>query len=99
MKLRKYQNKLMPFIEILKGNFKSMKDFKRVMTNLAAEMHFEEAQNQKEKIGFRELPIRSTIVNKTMMFSIVSDEAAAYVNFLQISTAPSVRSHYEIKTR
>jgi hypothetical protein len=29
----------------------------------------------------------------------VSDEAAAYVNFLQISTAPSVRSHYEIKTR
>jgi excinuclease ABC subunit C len=41
-----------------------MKDFKRVMTNLATEMHFEEAQKSKEKIGFRKnYQSRSTVVN------------------------------------
>jgi excinuclease ABC subunit C len=29
-----------------------MKDFKRMMTNLAADMHFEEAQKIKEKSKF-----------------------------------------------
>jgi hypothetical protein len=45
--------------EILKGNFKeSMKDFKRVMIELAQDMHFEEAQkNQRENRSPRELSI------------------------------------------
>jgi excinuclease ABC subunit C len=77
----------------LKGNFKeSMKDFKRVMTDLALNMHFEEAQKIKEKIEILEnYQSRSTIVNPITnidVFSIVS-ESAAYVNFLQISTVPS----------
>jgi excinuclease ABC subunit C len=72
--------------EILKGNFKeSMKDFKRVMMELAQNMHFEEAQKIKEKIEVLEnYQSRSTIVNPKSpisMFSIVSDESAAYVNF------------------
>jgi excinuclease ABC subunit C len=41
-----------------------MKDFKRVMTDLALNMHFEEAQKIKEKIEILEnYQSRSTIVN------------------------------------
>jgi excinuclease ABC subunit C len=54
---------------------------------LAQNMHFEEAQKIKEKIEVLEnYQSRSTIVNPKSpisMFSIVSDESAAYVNFLQ----------------
>jgi excinuclease ABC subunit C len=104
--LENYQKQVDAIREILKGNFKeSMKDFKRVMTNLAAEMHFEEAQKIKEKIEILEnYQSRSTIVNPKItnidVFSIVSDESAAYVNFLQISHGSIIRSHtMEIKKK
>lgn len=101
-----YQKQVDAIREILKGNFKeSMKDFKRVMTNLAANMHFEEAQKIKEKIEVLEnYQSRSTIVNPKItnidVFSIVSDESAAYINFLQISHGSIIRSHtMEIKKK
>jgi len=101
-----YQKQVDAIREILKGNFKeSMKDFKRIMTNLAANMHFEEAQKIKEKIEVLEnYQSRSTIVNPKItnidVFSIVSDESAAYVNFLQISHGSIIRSHtMEIKKK
>ena len=104
--LENYQKQVDAIREILKGNFKeSMKDFKRVMTNLAADMHFEEAQKIKEKIEILEnYQSRSTIVNPKItnidVFSIVSDESAAYVNFLQISHGSIIRSHtMEIKKK
>ena len=97
--LENYQNQVDAIREILKGNFKnSMKDFKRVMIELAQNMHFEEAQKIKEKIEVLEnYQSRSTIVNPKItnidVFSIVSDEGAAYVNFLQISHGSIIRSH------
>ena len=101
-----YQKQVDAIREILKGNFKeSVKDFKRVMTDLAADMHFEEAQKIKEKIEVLEnYQSRSTIVNPKItnidVFSIVSDESAAYVNFLQISHGSIIRSHtMEIKKK
>jgi excinuclease ABC subunit C len=104
--LENYQKQVDAIREILKGNFKeSMKDFKRVMTNLAQDMHFEEAQKIKEKIEILEnYQSRSTIVNPKItnidVFSIVSDESAAYVNFLQISHGSIIRSHtMEIKKK
>jgi excinuclease ABC subunit C len=104
--LENYQKQVDAIREILKGNFKeSMKDFKRVMMNLAAEMHFEEAQKIKEKIEVLEnYQSRSTVVNPKItnidVFSIVSDESAAYVNFLQISHGSIIRSHtMEIKKK
>ena len=104
--LENYQKQIDAIREILKGNFKeSVKDFKRVMTNLAANMHFEEAQKIKEKIEVLEnYQSRSTIVNPKItnidVFSIVSDESAAYVNFLQISHGSIIRSHtMEIKKK
>ena len=104
--LENYQKQIDAIREILKGNFKeSVKDFKRVMTDLAADMHFEEAQKIKEKIEVLEnYQSRSTIVNPKItnidVFSIVSDESAAYVNFLQISHGSIIRSHtMEIKKK
>ena len=104
--LENYQTQINAIREILKGNFKeSMKDFKKVMTDLATNMHFEEAQKIKEKIEILEnYQSRSTIINPKItnidVFSIVSDEAAAFVNFLQISHGSIIRSHtMEIKKK
>ena len=104
--LENYQTQVNAIREILKGNFKeSMKDFKKVMHDLASNMHFEEAQKIKEKIQVLEnYQSRSTIINPKItnidVFSIVSDEGAAYVNFLQISYGSIIRSHtMEIKKK
>lgn len=94
-----YQSQVEKIRQILKGNFKeSLKDFKKLMTDLAMEMKFEEAQKIKEKIEVLEnYQSRSTILNPKIsnldVFSIISDETMAYVNFLQISHGAIVRSH------
>jgi len=104
--LENYQKQVDAIREILKGNFKeSTRDFKKVMTDLASEMHFEEAQKIKEKIAILEnYQSRSTIINPKItnidVFSIVSDESAAFINFLQISHGSIIRSHtMEIKKK
>lgn len=104
--LENYQKQLCAIREILKGNFKeSMNDFKKLMNDLASKMHFEEAQKVKEKIEvLQNYQSRSTIVNPKItnidVFSIVSDESAAFVNFLQISHGSIIRSHtMEIKKK
>ena len=104
--LENYQKQVDAIREILKGNFKeSMKDFKKLMIDLASKMHFEEAQKIKEKIEVLEnYQSRSTIVNPKItnidVFSIVSDESAAFVNFLQIAHGSIIRSHtMEIKKK
>jgi excinuclease ABC subunit C len=104
--LENYQKQVIAIREILKGNFKeSIKEFKRAMTDLAKEMQFEEAQKMKEKIEILEnYQSRSTIINPKItnidVFSIVSDESAAFVNFLQIAHGSIIRSHtMEIKKK
>lgn len=101
-----YEKQVQAIREILKGNFKeSLKEFKKRMTDLAKEMKFEEAQKIKEKIEVLEnYQAKSTILNPKIsnidVFSIVSDESMAYVNFLQISHGAIVRSHtMEIKKK
>jgi excinuclease ABC subunit C len=101
-----YQNQVNAIREILKGNFKeSLKEFKLKMQQLASEMHFEEAQKVKEKIEvLQSYQSRSTILNPKIsnidVFSIVSDETMAYVNFLQIAHGAIIRSHtLEIKKK
>lgn len=97
--LEHYQNQVEKIRQILKGNFKeSLKDFKKLMTDLAMEMKFEEAQKIKEKIEVLEnYQSSSTVLNPKItnldVFSIISDETMAYVNFLQISHGAIVRSH------
>lgn len=97
--LEEYQKQVDAIREILKGNFKeSIKGFKRLMIEYAQELRFEEAQKIKEKIEILEnYQSKSTIVNPKItnidVFSIVSDESAAFVNFLQISHGSIIRSH------
>lgn len=92
--------------QILKGNFKdSLQQFRIQMKQLAADMHFEDAQKVKEKIEILEnYQAKSTIVNPKIsnvdVFSIVSDESYGYVNFLQLSYGSIIRSHtLEIKKK
>ena len=97
--LGNYQKQVDAIREILKGNFKeSLKEFKIKMQELAADMHFEEAQKIKDKIEVLEnYQSRSTIINPKIsnidVFSIISDEAVAYVNFLQIAHGAIIRSY------
>jgi excinuclease ABC subunit C len=97
--LENYQKQVDAIREILKGNFKeSMKDFKKKMLELAQNMLFEEAQKIKEKIEVLEnYQSRSTIINPKItnidVFSIVSDESAAYINFIQIAHGSIIRSY------
>ena len=94
-----YQVQVDAIREILKGNFKeSLKDFKSKMQEFAANMQFEEAQKIKEKIEVLEnYQSRSTVLNPKIsnidVFSIVSDETMAYINFLQIAHGAIIRSH------
>lgn len=94
-----YDQKIKAIKDILKGNFKeNLKEFRDLMMELASEMKFEEAQKIKNKIDVLEnYQAKSTVVNPKInnvdVFTIVSDESMAYVNFLQISHGSIIRSH------
>ncbi len=94
-----YQSNVTAIREILKGNFKdSLQQFRVQMKQHAEDMQFEDAQKIKEKLEVLEnYQAKSTIVNPKIsnvdVFSIVSDETYAYVNFLQLSYGSIIRSH------
>ncbi len=101
-----YNRQIADIREIIKGNFKSsLHYFRNQMKTLAEEMKFEEAQKIKEKIEVLEnYQVKSTIVNPNInnvdVFTIVSDDAYAYINFLQLSHGSIIRSHtMEIKKK
>jgi len=92
--------------QIVKGNFKdSLHKFRDQMKEFAENMEFEEAQQMKEKIEVLEkYQSKSTIVNPKIsnvdVFTVTSDEAYGYVNFLQLSHGAIIRSHtIEMKKR
>ena len=91
---------------ILKGNFKeALQSFTEKMQQCAENMEFEQAQFYKNKLDIlKNHQDKSTVVNPKInnvdVFTIESDDAYAYVNFLQISHGAIVRSHtMEIKKR
>lgn len=101
-----YNENIKAIKEILKGNFKdSLSNFKIQMREYADNMEFELAQKIKEKVEVLEnYQSKSTIVNPKIsnvdVFSIMSDEGYAYINFLQISYGSIIRSHtLEIKKK
>jgi excinuclease ABC subunit C len=101
-----YNRQIQDIREIIKGNFKSsLHYFKSRMKLLAQEMKFEEAQLIKDKIEVLEnYQVKTTIVNPKInnvdVFTIISDEVFAYVNFLQLSHGSIIRSHtLEIKKK
>jgi excinuclease ABC subunit C len=101
-----YHDNIEAIRQIVKGNFKdSLQRFKKQMKQYAENLHFEDAQRLKEKIEILEnYQSKSTIVNPKInnvdVFSIISDEDYAYVNFLQLSFGSIIRSHtLEIKKK
>ena len=91
---------------IIKGNFKdSLKRFTNLMNGFAANLEFEEAQKIKEKIDLlANYQAKSTVVNPSInnvdVFSIISDESYAYVNFFKIANGAIIQSHTsEIKKK
>ncbi|MGO2294080.1 MAG: excinuclease ABC subunit UvrC [Psychroflexus halocasei] len=93
-----YAEQINSIRRILKGNFKDSLDaFKKQMQTLAENMRFEEAQKIKEKIqALENYQAKSTVVNSKIsdvdVFSIKSDEAFAYINFLQVKHGAIIRS-------
>ena len=68
------------------------------MADAAKEMRFEDAQRIKDKIAVLEnYQSRSTVANPNLnnveVYSIISDESAAFVNFLQIMHGSIIRTH------
>ena len=101
-----YHNNIAAIRQILKGNFKdSLQQFRKQMKRYAEAMQFEDAQKVKEKLDILEnYQAKSTVVNPKIsnvdVFSIVSDESYAYINFLQLSYGSIIRSHtLEIKKK
>ncbi|MBF8149785.1 excinuclease ABC subunit UvrC [Winogradskyella sp. F6397] len=94
-----YHANIIAIRELLKGNFKdSLQQFRIQMKRHAEAMQFEDAQKIKEKLEVLEnYQAKSTIINPKIsnvdVFSIVSDESYAYVNFLQLSYGSIIRSH------
>ena len=91
---------------IIKGNFKdSLQKFNSLMLRFAANTEFEEAQKIKEKIDLlSNYQAKSTVVNPSItnvdIFSIISDESFAYVNFFKVNNGAIIQSHTtEIKKK
>ena len=101
-----YNKNIAAIRNILKGNFKdSLVAFKNQMEDFATNLYFEDAQKIKEKIAtLMNYQSKSMIVNSKInnvdVFSIVTDEAYGYVNYLQLSYGSIIRSHtLEIKKK
>ena len=103
---QEYHGQIEDIRQIIKGNLRdSLLSFKKQMNELAEKMEFEKAQRVKDKIDILEnYQAKSTVVNPKInnvdVFTIISDETHAYVNFLQLSHGSIVRSHtLEIKKK
>ena len=93
-----YNKKIQQVKNILRGNFKPVKDYLRSeMEHYAELMKFEEAQLLKDKFqAFDNYQSKSTVVNTSIKdldaFSIASDEKIAYVNYLKIINGAIINS-------
>jgi len=101
-----YDKSITQIKEIIKGNLGEVMGYlKKEMENHASSFRFEEANKFKEKIEIlARYQSKSTIVNSSIhdvdVFSIVSDEKEAFVNFLKVVRGAVVQAHtVEIKKK
>ena len=94
-----YNRNIEAIRNIVKGDFKdAVSHFHGMMKEHAQNMEFEDAQRIKDKLDIlTRYQTKSTVVNPNIsnvdIFTIVSDEAAGYVNYLQINHGSITRSH------
>ena len=91
---------------LINGNFKTSIDKLQIlMKKHANNLEFEEANTIKLKLdSLKNYQSKSTVVNSKItnvdVFSIISDESYAYVNFFQVAFGSIIRSHtLEIKKK
>ena len=94
-----YAQKLNAIRGIIKGEFKAAREYLEAeMYNYAAKLEFENAQRSKEKLQILEnyqthTTIVSSNINDVDVFGIISDEAAAYVNYFKIKNGSIIQSY------
>ncbi|MBT4477886.1 MAG: excinuclease ABC subunit UvrC [Flavobacteriales bacterium] len=94
-----YQIGINHISQILKGDIKSVASIlKDRMISFSENMEFEKAQEVKEKLSLLEnYQSKSTIVNTKInnvdVFTIVSDDVSAFVNYLKISNGAIIQTH------
>ena len=94
-----YAQKLNAIRGIIKGEFKAAREYLEAeMYNYAAKLEFENAQQSKEKLQILEnyqthTTIVSSNITDVVVFGIISDEAAAYVNYFKIKNGSIIQSY------
>lgn len=95
---KEYNQKIEQVKNILRGNFKPVKDYlQSEMEHYAELMKFEEAQLLKDKFQvFVNYQSKSTVVHTSIKdldaFSIASDEKHAYINYIKIINGAIINS-------
>ena len=85
-----YNEKIAQIKNILKGNFKQVKDYlKQEMADYAEAMEFEKAQLMKHKLDtLNNYQAKSTVVSATIrdvdVFTIQTDKTHAFVNYIKV---------------
>ena len=85
--------------QIIKGDIKAViKHLKTAMLGFSEKMEFEKAQSVKQKIDLlSNYQAKSTIVNPKIndvdVFTIISDETTAFVNYLKINSGAIIQAH------
>ena len=98
-KLSEYQIGIEHIKQIIKGDIKSViQHLKAAMLQYSKGLEYEKAQSVKEKIDLlKNYQAKSTIVNPKIndvdVFTIISDEDTAFVNYLKINSGAIVRAH------
>lgn len=96
-----YNDKIKQIKNILKGNFKPVKD--HLMSQIgyyADQLNFEKAQQLKEKmIAFDDYQAKSTVVNPRIenidVFAVEIDGDFAFVNYIRVIRGAIINSHTE----
>lgn len=103
---KEYNSNITSVKQILRGKFTPSKEFlKKQMHSYSKKMDFENAQKIKEKIELLvNYQSKSTVVSSKLnnidVFSILSDQTHAYINYLQVAHGRIVRFHnVEIKKK
>lgn len=101
-----YADGLQQVRQILKGNLSPVIDkFMNQMRELAQNLEFEKAEQIKKKIDYLEnYQSKSVVVSKHLtnldVFSILKEEATAYVNYLMVQNGTIVQTHtIELETK
>jgi excinuclease ABC subunit C len=85
--------------QIIKGDIRSViQHLKTAMLKFSEKMEFEKAQSVKQKIDLlSNYQAKSTIVNPKIndvdVFTIISDETTAFVNYLKINSGAIIQAH------